>query len=217
MVTDLQTNQDVLVRHDVIAAMAGNRAAQETIRGAGAGEVSERLPDQIPPADEFLVLDADSSQNFAINAVLGGQNVVIKGPPGTGKSQTIANLITTLVARGKRVLFVAEKRAAIAAVLDRLTRCGLADLVMDVHEGTSGRCRIAADLKAALEAASRVALPDYRVLHETLANRRTQPNEYTEALHLPRETPSGSRCSRRTRAWLASSPALVTPPVPRSG
>ena len=75
------------------------------------------------------------------------------------------------------MLFVAEKRAAIAAVLNRLTRSGLADLVMDVHEGTSGRRRIAADLKAALEAASRVALPDYRVLHETLANRRARLNE----------------------------------------
>jgi very-short-patch-repair endonuclease len=187
MVTDLQANEDTLISHDVIAAIAGNRAAQEAIRGAGAGEVSERLPDQIPPADEFLVLDADSSQNFAINAVLGGQNVVIKGPPGTGKSQTIANLITTLVARGKRVLFVAEKRAAIAAVLDRLSRRGLADLVMDVHEGTSGRRRIATDLKAALETASRVALPDFRVLHETVANRRTRLNEYAEALHLRRD------------------------------
>lgn len=112
---------------------------------------------------------------------------MIKGPPGTGKSQTIANLITTLVARGRRVLFVAEKRAAIAAVLDRLTRRGLADLVMDVHDGTSARRRIAADLKTSLEAASRVALPDLSVLHETLADRRSRLSGHAEALHLRRD------------------------------
>ena len=66
------------------------------------------------------MLDADSSQNWAINAVLAGESLIIAGPPGTGKSQTISNLIGSLIARSKRVLFVAEKRAAIDAVLKRL-------------------------------------------------------------------------------------------------
>ena len=81
-------------------------------------DVDLTLPDHTPPADEFLVLDADSSQNYAINKVLGGQDLVIKGPPGTGKSQTISNLIAMLWSRAaRRVLFVAEKRAAIDAVV----------------------------------------------------------------------------------------------------
>ena len=67
-------------------------------------------PDVVPPADEFLVLPADASQSYAINAAVGGADLVIDGPPGTGKSQTIANLIAALSARGQRVLFVAEKR-----------------------------------------------------------------------------------------------------------
>ncbi|MDZ7732978.1 MAG: DUF4011 domain-containing protein [Acidimicrobiia bacterium] len=57
------------------------------------------------PRNEFLVLDADSSQNYVINAALKGANLVVEGPPGTGKSQTITNLIATLAAHGKRVLF----------------------------------------------------------------------------------------------------------------
>ena len=66
------------------------------------------------------MLDADSSQRNAIDTVLAGRSLVIHGPPGTGKSQTIANLIAALVASGRKVLFVAEKRAAIDAVLSRL-------------------------------------------------------------------------------------------------
>jgi hypothetical protein len=71
---------------------------------------------------------------------LAGQSLVIHGPPGTGKSQTIANLIAALVAHGRKVLFVAEKRAAIDAVLSRLKGVELGDMVLDIHEGTRDRC-----------------------------------------------------------------------------
>ena len=70
-----------------------------------------------------------------------GSHLVVHGPPGTGKSQTIANLVATLAADGKRVLFVAEKRAAIDAVVGRLDRVGLGDLVLDLHAGAHGRRR----------------------------------------------------------------------------
>src|ERR1019366_10452826 len=96
---------------------------------------SPSQPDTVPPADEFLVLDADASQSYAINCAVGGADLVIDGPPGTGKSQTIANLVAALSARGQRILFVAEKRAAIDAVLDRLHRAGLADLGLDLPAG----------------------------------------------------------------------------------
>ena len=92
---------------------------------------------------DYSVLDADSSQRSAIDAVLAGRSLVIHGPPGTGKSQTIANLIAAMVARGRKVLFVAEKRAAIDAVLSRLAAVDLGDLVLDIHEGTRDRQRIA--------------------------------------------------------------------------
>ncbi len=186
MVIDLGSALDTLEDHEVVAAIAGDRQAQAALRRDGA-EVDPQAPDHVPPADEFIVLDADSSQHYAINAVLAGQHAVVKGPPGTGKSQTIANLIATLVARGKRVLFVAEKRAAISAVTDRLARAGLDHLVMDVHDGTSTRRRIATELKNALDQASRIALPDLTHLHERLADRRARLAEHAAALHTPRE------------------------------
>jgi hypothetical protein len=119
MVKDLEGAFDELVAHELIAAIAGDEDAREKVRSAGPGPDAIPSPDHVPLTDEFLVLDADSSQNYAINAVLAGENLIVRGPPGTGKSQSISNLIGTLVARGKKVLFVAEKRAAIDAVLKR--------------------------------------------------------------------------------------------------
>ena len=108
MVKDLLSAGDALMNNILITALAGD---EKSIRGLrdDVKEIDISEPDYIPPENEFLVLDADSSQQFAINAALKGQNLVIEGPPGTGKSQTITNLISSFIAQGKSVLFVAEK------------------------------------------------------------------------------------------------------------
>ncbi|HET7509309.1 MAG TPA: AAA domain-containing protein [Solirubrobacterales bacterium] len=182
MVRDLEGALEAMAEHDLIAALAGDQEAQEALRERGA---SEQIPDpdHTPPADEFLVLDADSSQNYAINAVLAGQSLIIKGPPGTGKSQTITNLISTLMARGKRVLFVAEKRAAIDAVLRRLEDVGLGDLVLDLHGGVSSRRQTAQALALALNKNSQLAKPDLEKVHRKLEQRRSQLTAHVDALH----------------------------------
>jgi very-short-patch-repair endonuclease len=135
------------------------------------------------PVADYSVLDADSSQRAAIDAVLAGRSLVIHGPPGTGKSQTIANLIAAMVAHGRKVLFVAEKRAAIDAVLSRLSAVGLADLVLDIHEGARDRQRIAAGLGATLDTAARAADPDTSALHRRLADRQRRLSRHSAALH----------------------------------
>ncbi|HYT24667.1 MAG TPA: DUF4011 domain-containing protein [Candidatus Polarisedimenticolia bacterium] len=80
-----------------------------------------------------LIRDADSSQHSALVHALRGQNLVIEGPPGTGKSQTITNLIAAALARGKTVLFVAEKLAALEVVRRRLDDAGLGMFCLEVH------------------------------------------------------------------------------------
>jgi very-short-patch-repair endonuclease len=137
MVEDLDAAEELLVTSDLVAAIAGDRQAQQSCTSSIGDEPPP--PDYIPPADEFLTQDADSTQNAAINAAVAGRSLIIEGPPGTGKSQTIANLISVFVGRGKRVLFVAEKRAAIDAVMSRLERVGLSDLVLDLHSGSRSK------------------------------------------------------------------------------
>ena len=81
----------------------------------------------------ILIYDADSSQHSAIADVLSGKNLTIFGPPGTGKSQTIANTIAAAIMANKRVLFVAEKLTALEVVEDRLEKAGLGPFCFNLH------------------------------------------------------------------------------------
>src|SRR5580693_9059982 len=178
MVRDLQAAAEVLNESEVVAAIAGDPDAQESL---GADEGAE--PSLDSPEQDYSVLDADSSQRSAIDTVLSGRSLVIHGPPGTGKSQTIANLIAALVARGRKVLFVAEKRAAIDAVLSRLKSVQLGGAVLDIHDGTHDRVRIARDLGDTLEGAQRTTEPDVSDLHRRLVDRQRRLSRHVGALH----------------------------------
>jgi len=178
MVADLAAQAETLANHDVVAALAGDPGALKAVR-----TTVPDSPADAEPSREHLVMDADSSQQSVIDAVRSGANLVIKGPPGTGKSQTIANLIASLASEGKRTLFVAEKRAAIDAVVGRLERLGLGDLVLDVYDGASNKRRLAQELGAALDRASIVEDPDTTAIERTLTERRTRLAEHRAALH----------------------------------
>ncbi len=91
------------------------------------------LDELIPAARLDHVVDADGSQTLAIETVRTGTSVVVQGPPGTGKSQSITNIIATAVLDGKKVLFVAEKLAALEVVKRRLEAAGLGDLCLELH------------------------------------------------------------------------------------
>ena len=185
MVLDLETATDTLLGSELICAIAGDEDARAAVRARHPNVILSQ-PDTDPPADEFLVLDADASQSYAINCVVNGADLVIEGPPGTGKSQTIANLIASLSARGVRALFVAEKRAAIDAVLDRLNRVGLADLILDLHDGTGSKRKLAEDLARTLALSASITRPDLAAQHETLVRHRQVLTARSRALHAAR-------------------------------
>lgn len=185
MVRDLQDNAEQLISSDLIAALAGDTEAKQAI-GTNQQNPDPRELDKVPPQLEFLILDADSSQQSAIAAVLTGQNAVIHGPPGTGKSQTIANLVASLAAAGKRVLFVAEKRAALQVVLKRLQQVGLEKIAIDLHGADVSPRRVMEQVAAALSAV-RQALPvDCEGMHQRYVERRDRLNRHVESLHRKR-------------------------------
>lgn len=187
MVRDLENATEQLVANELIAALAGDEQCRRAIRDQWPAPGDIPSPDEISPEDEFLVLDADSSQNYAINGVLAGHSLIIKGPPGTGKSQTIANLIASLVARNETVLFVAEKRAAIDVVTKRLAQHRLGELVLDLHGAVISRRAFAQEIGRALERSRQVpATDDGASLHQ-LERRRSELNAYATALHRTRE------------------------------
>ncbi|HIC78425.1 MAG TPA: DUF4011 domain-containing protein, partial [Sulfurovum sp.] len=108
--------------------------------------------DQEPLAKNMpLVLDADSSQHSAMLDVLKGKNVVIEGPPGTGKSQIIANLIAVLMSEGKKVLFVSEKMVALQVVYQRLEQLGLGTFCLELHSHKTNKNEVLQSLSKRLK------------------------------------------------------------------
>ena len=99
----------------------------------------------------FQVVDADSSQIMAMLAVQEGRHLVIQGPPGTGKSQTITNIIADAIGRGKKVLFVAEKMAALEVVKRRLDNIQLGEACLELHSHKANKKALHQELRRVLE------------------------------------------------------------------
>jgi very-short-patch-repair endonuclease len=190
MVNDLKQGADRLACNDIIAAIAGDASAREAIR-AGIKDFNPRDLDDIKPENDILVLDADSSQQRVVLSVASGQSGVIEGPPGTGKSQTIVNLITSLAAQGKRVLFVAEKRAAIEVVQRRLEEIGLEHIAIDLHGADLSRRMIIGQIGDNLKKIQSTGPVNYDTNSlQKFSDRRKRLNEYAKQLHMER-SPSG--------------------------
>ncbi len=151
MVEDLKNNVAELVASRVLVAVAGHEPARRSLQQDDQAPMGEWEGGEPPAYQEFLVLDADWTQRRVVHAAARGQSCVIQGPPGTGKSQTIANLIAHCVAAGKSILFVAEKRAALEAVIKRLREVNLDHLVLDLHGASVSRKRVMEQLRTALD------------------------------------------------------------------
>lgn len=189
MVKDLRDQGAELEANDVVAALAGDVAAR-TALGSRPPAVDPSALDGFPAATEFLVLDADSSQQAVIHGIAADQDGVIQGPPGCGKSQTIANAIVTLVAQGKRVLFVAEKRAALEAVYKRLHARGLGHLCLDLHGATISQRAVMGHIANTLSLVRTSAEPDVDAVHEPFEERRARVVAHDRLMHTP-VAPSG--------------------------
>lgn len=182
MVKDLRDSAELIAQHDLIAAISGDPGAEKAVR-------DRRVPadpaeiDRTPPENEFLFLDADSSQQLVIRHVLELQDGTIQGPPGTGKSQTIANLIAEFAARGRRVLFVAEKRAALEVVMERLREKGLDHLALDLHGAEISRRDVMIKLQASLDRVGAIPPVVADKTHSRFLDRRKKLVDHVRRLH----------------------------------
>ncbi|WP_374944100.1 DUF3320 domain-containing protein [Sphingomonas sp.] len=143
----------------------------------------DRLDAVLPPERLFHVVDADASQAKVIEEVRAGRNLVVQGPPGTGKSQTITNIVAAAAKEGKRVLFVAEKMAALSVVHDRLVKVGLRDLILELHSKTANKKAVLLELARTLTAGQSV--PAVPLPPDALRGARDRLNDLAEALHAP--------------------------------
>jgi predicted DNA-binding WGR domain protein len=114
-------------------------------------ELETEAPSQLPPDDQWNVVSSDATQDAAVALARKQRSFIIQGPPGTGKSQTIANLIADYAGRGKRVLFVCEKRAALDVVFHRLKQSRLDALCCLIHDSQTDKKAFIADLKSCYE------------------------------------------------------------------
>lgn len=168
-----------------------NRVVRHLIRdpdqpfdsAAGSIPRPEEVDRRFQPHEIFHPLAADSSQLAAVMAASQGQDFVLVGPPGTGKSQTIANMIAQCLATGKTVLFVAEKTAALEVVYRRLRAHGLGDCCLELHSSKAERRLFLDQLDAAWRNNRRRHGSDWLTISERLKIRRDELNAYVEAIH----------------------------------
>ncbi len=177
---DLEANAETIMRHPIIRAIAGVKDAPIVLNSLP----EEKDVDLIEnPEKTFRVLDADSSQRISIDYALQGQSFVMQGPPGTGKSQTIANIISECIARGKSVLFVSEKMAALEVVYKRLNDVGLAPFCLELHSSKANKQEVVAELMRCLnEQLIPRKLPSANEF-EKLNDLQTGLNGYVSSLH----------------------------------
>ena len=152
-------------------------------------ELAEEYPIDEPELAKdvpHLIRDADSSQHRALVDALRGRNLVIEGPPGTGKSQTITNLIAAALAQGKTVLFVAEKLAALEVVRRRLDDAGLGMFCLEVHSHKTKKGALIKDI--ALRFSARGTFQEPRELDRHLSIVQDKKRLLTQYASLINET-----------------------------
>ena len=154
--------------------------------GGGEAVKVRTLDQEFKPRDLLMPLEADSSQTACVAAAAKGNNFIIIGPPGTGKSQTIANIIAHMLGNGKNVLFVSEKMAALDVVYRRLKEIGLEKFCLELHSRKANKKDVLAQLKEASEVHPTVDNRSWNRQSDNLLYVRDNLNRLPDALNAKR-------------------------------
>ena len=181
MYNDLERHRDVIINNPIIRAIAGD----STTISHDISQYDGYDHDSVKPNQVFQIVDADSSQQDAILCAKKGISFVLQGPPGTGKSQTITNIIAECLADGKKVLFVAEKMAALDVVYRRLSDAWLSDFCLILHSHKANKKDTLKQLGDVLKLASKKATisRDLDQQLSRLSSDRKALNEYAKEVY----------------------------------
>lgn len=180
MWNDIHHNSHKLAKNEVVSSLMNGKIEWNVDAEMADASVLDK---HLSPAEIVLPIGADSSQLEAIYEAANGKNFILHGPPGTGKSQTITNIIANALYRGKRILFVAEKMAALSVVQRRLEAIGLAPFCLELHSNKTKKTTILSQLKETSEVVKHLPPENFRQEAERLLALRSELNVHTEALH----------------------------------
>jgi superfamily I DNA and/or RNA helicase len=180
MYKDLDPSNWDFPEHDIVSSLLGGEGSQAGILPfADEYEIDEPEIEQKVPC---LISDADSSQFSALVDIADGKNLALEGPPGTGKSQTIVNTIATALALNKKVLFVAEKSAALEVVRTRLEAYGLGEFTLPLQASRSTKEQIMNSIRERIEMKNPKPAPELQSKIKEFQSIRSKLSKYLTIL-----------------------------------
>lgn len=187
MWNDIHHNSHKLSQNKIVSSLINGKIEWDSVTEEEIDAVN--MDKQVSPADIVLPLIADSSQLEAIYEAVHNKTFILHGPPGTGKSQTITNIIANALYKGKRVLFVAEKMAALSVVQNRLAAIGLAPFCLEIHSNKTKKTAVISQLRETTEIIRQIPPEEFEKEAQRLLGLRSELNIYIETLH--KEYPFG--------------------------
>jgi Protein of unknown function (DUF4011) len=183
MYRDLEENFELAAAHPLVRVLAG--AVDGTSNGQSLQDGHEE--DAATAQTIFAVAEVDQSQQSCLAAAARGKSLVLHGPPGSGKSQTLANLITDRLAAGKSILFVSDRVTTKHAVSRHLDEAGLSAFCLDLHGPHADLSAVLTELKRCLDVPSQGDIDPTPEAAEQLQRRRAELDRYLQALQIVRE------------------------------
>ena len=180
MWNDIHNNHESLKANKIVSSLI---EGQLQFNQVADNITAQELDKTESPSQLILPVSADSSQLEAIHTAISGQSFILFGPPGTGKSQTITNIIANALYKGQRVLFVAQKAAALNVVTERLDKLGLSPFCLNVFSNKTSKSYVLEQLKAAVEQTKYKEPEEFAVKAEKLFELRGQLGSMMQSLH----------------------------------
>lgn len=179
MWSDLKHRSNELKQNKVVASLMEGKRLWEVQEDFNAINYDE----DYLPSDLAIPISADSAQLKALIASSKGESFVLHGPPGTGKSQTITNMIANALYQNKSVLFIAEKSAALSVVQKRLTKIGLGPFCLELHSNQSRKSHVLSQFEKTLELGKLAHPQEFANKASELLKLRQALNKQMEELH----------------------------------